>query len=65
MPYIKRMWINQPSTSQEFHKMHGTRVLAIHESFLMMRVYFLDGDIISQQIPTMALSMGWPKHEQI
>jgi hypothetical protein len=59
---IKRMWINQPSTSQEFHHMHGTKVLAIRESPVMMRVYFLDGDVISQHMPTKALSMGWPQH---
>jgi hypothetical protein len=27
---MDRMWINQPSTNQPFHKLHGTNVLACH-----------------------------------
>jgi hypothetical protein len=56
-----RMWINQPSTLQPFHKLHGTNVLAAREQGTdrVRRVYFLSGDVISQQMPRQALSEGW------
>lgn len=56
---IKRMWIDQPSTLQDYHKLNGTNVLAYHEYGNTMRVYFLSGDVISQQMPILALSNGW------
>jgi hypothetical protein len=28
---IRRMWINQPSTSQPLHHLHGTNVLAVED----------------------------------
>lgn len=55
----KRMWIDQPSTLQQFHHMHGTNVLALPESPTHMRVYFLSGAVISQQMIKLALSEGW------
>lgn len=57
---IIRMWINQPSTLQPFHHLHGCRVLATHEYDDTWRIYFLQGDVISQQISKLALSPGWP-----
>lgn len=59
---MKRMWINQPSTLQTFHKLHGTCVLATPEYDGKHRIYFLGGDVISQQVYTDVLSEGWPKH---
>lgn len=59
---LKRMWINQPSSLQKHHVLHGTRVLAIRETSVVYRVWFLDGPIISSQVPALALSAGWPKH---
>ena len=56
---LKRMWINQPSTHQPFHHLNGTNVLAYRETENTYRVYFLSGDIISQQMPALALSEGW------
>lgn len=56
----QRAWINQPSKLQPFHKYHGTRVLAMLDYPGTANVYFLDGDVISQQLPTLALSAGWP-----
>jgi len=53
-----RMWINQPSTLQPFHNLHGQNVLA-EKDWGMMRVYFLSGDIISQRMPVECLSKGW------
>lgn len=59
---IKRMWINQPSTSQPLHHLHGTNVLAHFETSLTTcRIYFLDGSVISQDAPWMSLSVGWRK----
>jgi len=52
------MWINQPSTLQPFHNLHGQNVLA-EKDWGMMRVYFLSGDIISQRMPVECLSKGW------
>lgn len=59
---LQRMWINQPSTLQPLHHLHGTLVLATAESDTVMKVFFLSGDTISQQVPRLALSGGWPAH---
>lgn len=56
---IKRMWINQPSTLQPHHALHGTNVLAQHEYDDTIRIYFLSGDKVSQQVSKLALSEGW------
>jgi hypothetical protein len=60
MNELKRMWINQPSTSQPHHTLHGERVLAVFEYGETYRIYFLRGNVVSQQIATQALSEGWP-----
>lgn len=56
---MERMWINQPSTLQPLHKLNGVNVLAVEETDKIMRVYFLTGDTISQQVPRLCLSSGW------
>jgi hypothetical protein len=49
---IKRYWINQPSTMQPLHHLHGTNVLAIYEYYgSTSKVYFLSGEVISMQVP--------------
>lgn len=55
----RRAWINQPSTAQALHHLHGTNVLAVPDVGSVTRVYFLFGDVLSQQVPTAALSEGW------
>ena len=55
----KRMWINQPSTAQPLHALHGTHVLAVDEDEATARVYFLAGQVVSQQVPASALAAGW------
>lgn len=55
---IKRMWVNQPSTLQPLHHLHGANVLAVKEG-QDWRIYFLSGDVISQQAPRLSLSEGW------
>jgi len=61
---LKRMWIDQPSTLQPLHSLHGTNVLAQPDTDKVMRVYFLSGDVISQQVPNEALSPGWNTRHQ-
>ena len=46
---LHRRWINQPSSSQPLHHLHGTNVLAEHEYDDTYRIYFLSGPAISQQ----------------
>lgn len=58
---MKRYWINQPSTLQPLHNLHGTRVLAHQEKSGQWRVYFTSGDVISQYVPPNVLSKGWPQ----
>lgn len=62
MPELERMWVNQPSTRQPYHHLHGTLVLAFLEYGRTHRVYFLEGDVIDQQLPSDVLSKGWPVH---
>lgn len=58
---IRRMWVNQPSTAQPLHALHGVNVLAHREpNSEMWRIYFLSGDVVSQQCNPLALSPGWP-----
>lgn len=52
---MTRMWVNQPSTQQPLHHMHGTNVLADPDN----RVYLLSGPVISMQVPPNTLSKGW------
>lgn len=56
----QRMWINQPSTLQTHHALHGKHVLAVREYGDTYRVYFLAGQTVSQQVSGLALSIGWP-----
>lgn len=57
---MKRMWINQPSTTQPAHPLHGRRVLAKKENGVTHQVYFLSGPIVSASLPSIVLSPGWP-----
>lgn len=63
---MRRMWINQPSTSQPWHRHHGREVLAEgrrdHGEFV--RVWFTGGVEISAMISQAALSNGWPSTKE-
>lgn len=59
----QRMWINQPSTLQPMHHLHGTNVLAIPDTDSTMRIFFLSGGVVSQQAPISALSPGWRQEQ--
>lgn len=54
----RRMWVNQPSSHQPLHRLHGTNVLAVEEND-SYRIYFLEGAVVSQTAPKEALSRGW------
>jgi len=62
---IKRMWINQPSSLQSLHVLHGTNVMVPIESKWLghmpeyVTAYFLSGTTISVFIRTELLSEGW------
>lgn len=56
----KRMWVNQPSTLQPHHALHGERVLVIHEYDDTYQVFFTHGDVVSMQMSGLCLSEGWP-----
>lgn len=56
---LRRMWINQPSKHQPHHALHGTNVLAQQEHGDVIRIFFLSGDVISQQVSRAHLSEGW------
>lgn len=53
------MWINQPSTLQPLHRLHGTRVLAVQEDTHLYEIYFLSGAVVSMQVMASCLSSGW------
>lgn len=56
---VKRAWINQPSSAQPLHKLHGTNVLAVYEGYDTWRVYFLNGETISMEVSELSISDGW------
>ena len=61
-PRLQRMWFNQPSTLQQFHKYHGTNVLVNMKSTYhsnAVDIWFLSGSIISMRVTRNALSEGW------
>lgn len=63
--FPKRKWVNQPSTLQPLHHLNGTNVLAVHEYDDTWSIFFLSGDIVSQQCSGAALSDGWLRKEEV
>lgn len=60
---MKRMWVNQPSGLQLHHDLHGSKVLIDPSTETpggFVTAYFTEGDVISQFLPLLALSPGWP-----
>lgn len=58
-----RGWINQPSTLQPLHHMHGTNVLAGPDTPATLRVYPVSGPVVSLQVPRQCVSRGWLEAE--
>lgn len=56
----ERMWVNQPSSLQPYHNLHGRRVLMVNGMCKKhVLIYFVDGPVVSQMIDRSALSYGW------
>jgi len=56
---LLRMWVNQPSTLQPDHALHGVNVLMLDEPGDYVYVWFVSGPIVSQRIARLSLSAGW------
>lgn len=57
--FPKRKWINQPSSLQPLHHLHGTNVLAVPEHGSTWTIFFLSGAVVSQRCSGLCLSDGW------
>jgi len=61
------MWVNQPSTLQPFHHLHGKKVLAAKTAKLDQAIVFIVHDDFSTSeplaMPALCLSHGWPNGE--
>lgn len=55
-PGIFRAWINQPSTLQPLHHLHGQRCIAVRDRPGNLRLYFTEGDILSMDVSPMCVS---------
>lgn len=54
-----RAWINQPSSLQPLHYLHGTNVLAVADGPGYFKAYFLSGDTIDMRVSDLSLTLGW------
>lgn len=62
---LARYWVNQPSSLQPDHSMHGACVLAGESDDLSPGIrlaYFAFGPVISARLHVASLSPGWPTH---
>lgn len=46
----RRVFINQPSTLQHHHKLHGRYAIAIPENGPVCEIHFTEGDVHSMRI---------------
>lgn len=60
-PGGKRMWVNQPSTLQPYHKFHEMEVIAFKLDEKVSQVYFISTSWIGMEMDNLSLSEGWPK----
>ena len=51
-----RAWINQPSTLQPLHRLHGTRFIAQDSGERSVRIWFTEGDVHSMEVLRECLS---------
>lgn len=58
---LQRYWINQPSTIQPNHALHGQNVLCDMKQVFKgyVDVYFTQGPVISSRMAMLSLSKGW------
>lgn len=55
-PNIYRAWINQPSTLQPFHKMHGAKCIVVDSGDGWVEAWFVEGPLHMTEMPRDALS---------
>ena len=55
-PRIFRAWINQPSTLQPLHKLHGTKCIAVEYRPGTVRLYFTEGAVYSMDADPLCVS---------
>jgi hypothetical protein len=53
---IYRAYINQPSTLQPLHKLHGKSCIAVHDRPGNVRLYFTEGTIHSLDADPLCIS---------
>ena len=58
---LARYWVNQPSTLQPHHNLHGVNLIAetTPDSDGIVRAYMVEGDTISMNIQKGSLCGGW------
>lgn len=62
---LQRVWINQPSTLQTHHNLHGTKVLVdFSKDKSSPDVYFLGRGVHRMRVSAEALSSGWPEPKE-
>ncbi len=55
-PIIYRAWINQPSTLQPLHALHGRVCIAVHDRPGNVRLYFTEGETLSMDADPLCIS---------
>lgn len=55
-PNIYRAWINQPSTLQPLHKLHGTRCIVADYGEDFFTIYFTEGPVHSMVCSRLCVS---------
>lgn len=56
MANLYRAWINQPSTRQELHYLHGKRGIVNDDGNITVQIFFTEGPVHSMQIPRSTVS---------
>jgi hypothetical protein len=60
-----RVWVNQPSTLQPDHNIHGALGIALEDPNVhpdCVDVYWVKGEAICSRMLRASLSRGWPEH---
>ena len=55
-PRIFRAWINQPSTLQPLHNLHGVKCIAVEDRPGNVRLYFTEGAVHSMDADPLCVS---------
>jgi hypothetical protein len=56
MDKIYRAWINQPSTLQALHYLHGHHCIAQDKGEDHVRIFFTEGPVHSMRVPRQSIS---------